>query len=235
MNEYDAVADEYYDASKHPTCANFREASLHAISVWLPQVFSDHCWTLEVGAGMSAAAELLHEQRMSPKHLIISDPSRSMLGYSRAWSSQGADLIAADATMIPIHRESIGLAISCLGDPYNCDSLWKELQRVLQPGGFVIYTTPAHGWMSAFRDAGDPEHLTKAEFELGNGARVFVPSIVLPVQDQVALAKRFGLSIVDVAQMGTSVLKKTAPSKKLVVSRGPSAPIVTAYLFRKSR
>ena len=72
-----------------------------------------------------------------------------------------------------------------------------------------------------------------AEFECVNGDRVFVPSLIYPLKQQVALIESSGLKVRDIVHVQRSVLKATALSPKLLVGRGNDLKVVTGYLVVK--
>src|SRR5690606_35896916 len=87
---YEALASEYYDAVRHPTCANFREASRLIINSWLDTAWPDSGWVCEVGAGQSLLAELIEERELPFDRVLITDASPSMLRHSQHWQAKGA-------------------------------------------------------------------------------------------------------------------------------------------------
>src|SRR5258708_2843943 len=100
-NTYELVALEYYDPHKHPTCANFREASAGILRDWLAQLFPNGPGrACEVGAGRSILAELLDRQRVPLDDLLITDSSPSMLSYSSGWRQRGSRLSLNQAEAI---------------------------------------------------------------------------------------------------------------------------------------
>lgn len=230
---YDNIASEYYDRTRHPTCANFREASACILKEWLQRYGVDHVQICEVGAGNSLLAELLVAMNHDLDQVLISDLSPGMLEYSKKWVKHGAKLLLNKAEMIPVASESLGLLVSLLGDPYNEPAFWAEAYRTLRPGGLVFFTTPAHEWAKAFRSQSEPHGIISAEFELRDGRKVRVPSWIYPVEQQVALIRSKGLEVREVKQVLLSALTSEDLSPKLLVTQDVDINVVTGYLCMK--
>jgi SAM-dependent methyltransferase len=231
---YDLVAKEYYDPARHPTCANFREASGIIFHQWLSQL-SDEGRICEVGAGKSLMAEILAEETKSLKRLTLVDESESMLHYSGSLKDAGARLVVASALRLPLDPESFDVVASCLGDPYNCTAFWAEVRRVLKPNGICLFTTPSWEWATAFRDSTDSSSMHNSVFELSDGSRISLPSHIYSEHDQVRLIESVGLTVSDVAHVPLRDLAEQNLSPKLLTSRGGDANVVTGYLARSRR
>jgi SAM-dependent methyltransferase len=229
---YDDVATEYYDPVRHPTCANFREASLIILKKWFAEITHKLAVVCEVGVGMSAVAELLSGNHPARDQLILIDSSPTMLRYSRSSVSKTTHLVLGDATKLPIANNEIDLLVASLGDPYNVPDFWYEAGRVLKPGRTVLFTTPAFAWADAFRilSAADPE---SAEFELVDGGRVCVPSWVYPAAAQRQMIEDADLTLLQRVSVRISELSRGPLSPKLLIDRGPDAEIVEGYLAAK--
>src|SRR2546429_557442 len=100
LGSYEELASEYYDPLRHPTCANFREASALILKKWVMAHPGQFRW--EVGAGDSVLAELLSESAPGTKGVVIADASLSMLKYSSRWTTQGALLVVSRAESLPV-------------------------------------------------------------------------------------------------------------------------------------
>src|SRR5262249_45759015 len=175
VGTYDDVAEEYYDTRRHPTSSNFRELSVRLISRWLSHTRQLHDWTCDVGAGKSVLAELLAQAGVPLNKLVLLDASLAMLAHSRSWKAHGAQLLCGDATLLPFRDNTLRLMVSSLGDPFNTPRFWTETHRVLQPGGWIIFTTPSNAWAEEYRSRMNQDR-QKAEFDLRNRGRVYVPS-----------------------------------------------------------
>lgn len=229
---YEDLGAEYYDPIRHPTCANFREASGRLIAAWLRTLLpvSDG-WLCEVGPGMSLVADLLnHQDTAALARLILVDSSPSMLRYARPWVPAGAHLLLGSAFMLPIASESVQLVVASLGDPYNTAPFWKEVCRVLRPGGSFVFTTPSCNWASRFREG---QNVKLAEFELSDGRRVEVPSWIYPRDEQVRMFEQYRLLLRQLDEVPISELKSEPLSPKLLQLRGLDASVVTGYLLVK--
>ena len=228
---YEDLAAEYYDPIRHPTCANFREASGRLIAAWLPTLLPVvDGWLCEVGPGMSLVAELLTKQDAALARLTPVDSSPSMLRYATPWATAGANLLLGTAFRLPIASESVQLLVSSLGDPYNTSRFLKEVRRVLRPGGAFVFTTPSYGWATSFRPV---PGVKLAEFELSDGRRVEVPSWIYSRDEQLRMFERHGLLQKQVAEAPISELKSEPVSPKLLQVGGLNSSVVTGYLLVK--
>lgn len=225
---YEDIAAEYYDPSRHPTCANFREASALLLSRWLQEIPTDSGWFCEVGAGKCLLAELLAAKGQARPHLIIADSSPSMLSYSRQWASAKTHLVLGDSLMLPIASRSLDVLVSSLGDPYNVPSFWSEIYRVLRPGGTAFFNTPSYDWAVSFRGRFKSNDTT-AEFELRDGERVDVPSWIYPSSEQIKMIEKSGLLTKEYTKVSISEITATPLSPKLLTERGFDADVVEGY------
>lgn len=231
MSAYNAVAEEYYIASRHPTCDNFRTASKIIIGFWLPDI-SARATICEVGAGKAIVAELLLECGSPLRQLLIIDQSVRMLKHSAQFSKLGASLLEADAACLPIASESVDCLISSLGDPYNLPQFWTEAARVLRSTGKVIFTVPAYTWAIHFR-ANRTQNFNEAEFDLMDGSKVLIPSFIYADCDQRNMIQAAGFEVIATRQILIRDLEDENLSPKLGLNRGPSGEIVSGYLIMK--
>lgn len=234
VGTYEDLAPEYYDSICHPTCANFREASADYLRQRIPFAYSKAWKVCEVGPGRSLVAELLVESGLAVNGLALVDSSSSMLKYSEKWVHSGAELVIGDAFMLPLASDSFDLLVSSLGDGYNDRRFWREVHRVLRPGGISLFTTPSYDWAASFRDANDLRRMTLAEFALRDGRTLWVPSWIYSRDDQVKLIQQNELAVSEVDEIPMSVLEHKQLSQKLLPERGRSASIVTGYIIKKS-
>jgi ubiquinone/menaquinone biosynthesis C-methylase UbiE len=231
---YEMVAREYYDSERHPTCANFREASRIIFRQWLRSV-RDKSQICEVGAGKSLVAEVLAENRRNWGSLTLVDESASMLHYSDGLKDARVRLVVASAFGLPFDPESFDVVASCLGDPYNVISFWTEVHRVLKPHGKCLFTTPSWEWATAFRDISDTSSMHSSVFELSDGSQISLPSHIYSEHDQI---RHFGsacLTVSNVARVSIRELAEQRLSPKLVLCRGGDANVVTGYAATKSQ
>lgn len=219
---YADLASEYYDPRRHPTCANFREASQLLLTPWLCDLTNDRVDVLETGAGASIVCEWLVDTRRRIGRLVVTDVSKEMLRYSRG-STICSHLIVCDAQQLPLISSGFDLVVASLGDPYNSVPFWSEVARVLRPGGHVLFTTPSFEWALQFRGGSH-----KAEFILSNGQAITVPSDILSNDAQRRLVEGCEMALVEIRVIQDSELHRTPRSPKL-----RKGPIVTGYLCRR--
>jgi ubiquinone/menaquinone biosynthesis C-methylase UbiE len=218
---YDELAPEYYDSKKHPTSANFREASKALITPWLSRLLRPQWEVMEVGAGRSVVAEWLTETGRTVASLWITDSSLEMLSYSSGFD---ANLVQCDARHMPFTANSFEVIVSSLGDPYDTSAFWKETSRVLKPGGYILFTTPSFQWAAKFRGG-----VKTAEFQLHRGEVIRVPSFVRPRFLEERMIKHAGLTVLSSAQFHDQGIWDSPRSPKL-----REGPIVTGYIVQKS-
>jgi ubiquinone/menaquinone biosynthesis C-methylase UbiE len=226
---YNEIAPEYYDAVRHPTCANFRIASERIISSWLNRLCTWQTRICEVGAGRSLLLEfLLSRPNGINEQVIITDASATMLQYSQSLAATAAaTFMVAPAHQLPFCDHELSLVLASLGDSYNYPEFWLEARRVLMPGGHVIFTTPSHKWASAFRERSDPR---VAEFELTGARTVRAPSWIYDVDTQLEMTRSSGFCTVEVDGITIDELNATRISEKLRLPELKTAPILNGYL-----
>jgi len=234
LSDYEDLAAEYYDAVRHPTCANFREASRILLEVWLQESASSLCFC-DLGSGRSLLAEILAPRLKRLDRLVLVDESPTMLAYSAQCATNGAHLLLADVSRgIPLGAQTVDVAVASLGDPYNLDTFWSEVQRIVRPGGRVLYTTPSHEWAARFRLSESCE-LNAAQFALASGETVCVPSFIYPRDQQAELMGRHGLVVEAIIDVSTAQLIDSQVSPKLLVLANPRGSVVTGYLVTRRR
>lgn len=233
LHTYEMLATEYYDSTRHPTCANFRQASYSILKKWLQLLLSQNGDVCEVGSGRSIIAELMSQHGHIIDNLFLVDSSPSMLAYSNHGSIHGAKLILGNAEALPIPSDSIAAVVSSLGDPYNSPHFWRETSRILKRGGLALFTTPSYDWAVAYRGE-SRDTFTSAEFQLADGRLVQVLSLIYSIDEQIRLVESSGLSVEEVSQVPVSVLDMEQLSPKLKTVREFKSSVVTGYIVRKS-
>ena len=231
---YETLASEYYDHIRHPTCADFRYASLHLIAGYLSlSNLGPSPRVLEVGAGRSVFVDLSAKFPHLLGKLVVTDQSRGMIGHTMLGSSD-IDLVCANAERLPFRDGEFDLMIASLGDPYNTEAFWREVGRVLTIGGRCIFTTPAASWSERFRSEEQSGAKDIAVFETREGATVGVPSFVLSPVDQMAFVENLGLTTTDVWTFTRDMFPQGAPlSPKIAGFTLDATPVVTQFVTRK--
>lgn len=232
ISSYDNIAAEYYDPIRHPTCANFAELSGAFLAPRIRKRASSASNILEVGAGRSIAAPVVASEGLPYAKLILLDASPRMLEHSREWERRGARLIVADASDTGLMPESVQLIVSSLGDPYNSLRFWWEIERLLEPGGTCLFTTPANEWAERFRAACD---LEAAEFLLANGTTVRVRSDIPRVERQIEIINSARLCVVDTQSFSVGELSQRISPKLLVSESTDRLPIVRGFAVVKQQ
>jgi SAM-dependent methyltransferase len=230
---YDDLAGEYYDATLHPTAANFRKASALVLDEWLDDLDRlPQGAIVEVGAGRSLLCEAFEERGLPLGDILLTDASEAMLAASQRWQQRGARLMVADASDLPVADGSVALLVSILGDPYNSESFWEEVERALRPAGTCLFTTPSHHWSETFRDLVH-EPAECAEFVVRE-ERIRVPSYIFPHDVQQRLIERGRLRVIQVTDVPLAALGEGRVSDKLSMPLERDEPVVTGYLARRT-
>jgi ubiquinone/menaquinone biosynthesis C-methylase UbiE len=227
---YESVAAEYYDHRRHPTCANFRQASKALLqrSVDFQKRVGR---AADIGCGDSVLAELCFEAAAPLDDLLLVDSSPTMLRHSDRWRQFGASAVIADADVLPFDDEIFDVVVASLGDPFNTPKFWLEARRVLKPEGEMHFTTPSRDWADPYRKT---MHYPKfeSEFLLQDGREVTLPSIILAESDQIARIEQAGFLVEHVSYFTSDRLRGYV-SPKLGFARDSRLVIVTEYVARR--
>jgi SAM-dependent methyltransferase len=231
---YEDLSFEYYDRVRHPTCADFRYASLRLISAYLALArLGDSPRILEVGAGRSVFVELAPEFPRLLGRTIVTDHSQGMIRHTGLIGS-GISLVCADAEALPFIDSGFDLLIASLGDPYNTERFWCEASRVMAEGGRCIFTAPAASWADRYRSERQSGHKGRAVFEIEGGSTVAVPSFVMSPPEQISVIGRFGLMATDVWTFTRDMFPDGLPlSPKIAEFTRSATPVVSQFVIRK--
>lgn len=226
-SSYSRVAREYYDPLRHPTCANFREASRLYIDHVLGAV-ACFGFVTEIGAGESIAAGILNCNAPPFDRLILLDNSIEMLSYSQKYFGDRVLGVVSDALRLPFKDASMSTILCSLGDPYNVRAFWDEVARCLSPGGTCVFTVPSYEWAEPFRANSAAERPNWALFELSDGQEVYLPSLIRNVPDQIELIEAASLTVSGWKDI-TLELVPRPHSQKLA----KAAAVITGYTVQK--
>jgi SAM-dependent methyltransferase len=234
LDSYEIVASEYYDESKHPTCADFRDGSASLLRKVLTTF---RPWTrvlCETGCGNSLLCELFLNGYPHPdlRQINLVDYSPTMLRYSTdRWTHSCVTAHVCDARDLPVVSGSVDVLVASLGDPYNDHSFWAEVGRVLAPDGIAIFTTPSYDWATAFRSENQQ---SVAQFQLEGGRLAQLPSLILSPDEQSELIEGSDPKLVLEDQFDFRIRQLGRPrsGSKVMPERGPDASVVTCYVVR---
>lgn len=229
---YEILAKEYYDSIRHPTCANFREASKSLLTKLIVNFKLENKVICDVGAGKSVVFELLRH-KADLHNLFLLDSSTSMLAYSQQALKYGAHFTIGDASNMPFRSNTLDILISSLGDPYNMPNFWKESNRVLMKNGIMIFTTPAYEWATFFRKSYNSDSINWAEFKLKDGGLILVPSYIYSHNQQLDIFDKNGFIVKQIEHARVSDLKSRKLSPKILINPHQNIEIVTGYLLVK--
>jgi SAM-dependent methyltransferase len=209
--DYSILADEYYRAELHPTCANFRTGSKLVVGDFVDAYATGErdSWC-DLGAGWSVLTEPPVRDAIHGDIVLI-DSSLQMLKCSRHHAPR-IPLLVADALSLPAPEAVFDFVVISLGDPFNGEPLWQELRRVVAPGGRVCFTTPSFEWALNFRGNGDSP-MRVARFTLRDGSDVYLPSIIFPIDVQVGFAHSHDFSVEEIIECPLSALREPISPK----------------------
>ncbi len=234
ISAYKTIAAEYYDPVKHPTCADFRDATETLLNEFLQTRKRPLHPALEVGAGKSLVAEALQARGLPIAGLLLTDAEPAMLAYSNMWLAQGAELISSSVEDLELAAGAYQSIFACLGDPFNDRLLWRKVANWLAPQGVCFFSTPAYEWIAHYRPFFQSNRIDLAEF-LVNSEKLSVPSMVLPAAEQRALVESAGLRVSQIISFTKAAFQGRARSPKINLPHiGPDTPIVTAYIVERS-
>jgi ubiquinone/menaquinone biosynthesis C-methylase UbiE len=224
---YDDIAEEYYNASLHPTCSNFRDASVKAIKKFsLPDNYGQI--VLDLGSGKS----ILPDVQIKYGELVLADSSAKMISHSNTlFTLRKPHMIVSDARHLALKDNCFDLIIMSLGDPFNLDIVWKEVARVMKIEGVCVFTTPTHHWADQFRRVEANEKIDHALFVLSDKSRRYAPSFVPDDDSQKTMFERAGLVVCGIVDVPVSELDQPVSWKLLVDGRGLS--VVRGYLLQR--
>ncbi len=229
-DDYEQIANHYYNQTLHPTCAALRDASLSLAIELTPQHnYSD---VLEVGCGKALLPQLFSELKIRYLHAILGDASVSMLSHSKEYASQNTNLMLMDATNNLLESNRFDFILSILGDPYNGLQFWEEISRLLATGGVAVFTTPSKLWSDIFRPIGQNSGTHTSEFETPEGGIVAPPSLILSDEDLESLLSTLGLTVEATAHRSASTIPSASKAPKLGVI-AQYQPFASGYLVRK--
>ncbi len=232
VGDYDLIASEYY-TDKHITSKNFDEATRYYFedkSVdFLKKNKIKLC--LEIGAGRGNTSRYLN---IPSNKIILSDISHLMLNNSL--DSSCLLKLKTDGRNTPFMNNTFDLVTAFLFDPYNDESLFIEVSRILKIGGIFIGTLPHYIWGETLRNEIGID-FDKTQFELTTGEIVETNSFLSTSSELInKIQKDFSLIKIEdifmpkqITNISTSILK---PAKKLNVSPY-EIPIVQLIIIKK--
>jgi malonyl-CoA O-methyltransferase len=108
---------------------------------------------LDLGCGTGYCAQRLH-RHFPTAELYALDLALPMLQQTRTLNA-GAQLVCADAALLPLARESFDLLCSSLALQWCAEPrrVFAEVARVLRPGGLALFSTFGPGSLRELRQA----------------------------------------------------------------------------------
>lgn len=167
---HELVASTYYD-SRRITVRNFEVATWRKFREVAPKL--PVCGrALELGAGRGNLGRLCG---VPPSRIVHTDISISMLKHVPREPARYR--LCADGRRLPFCDASFTVVAAFLYDAYNFSDLYREVYRLLAPGGVFLGTLPHSVWGQAFRSRlGLP--LDKARFPNSDGSWTEVDSVL---------------------------------------------------------
>jgi 2-polyprenyl-3-methyl-5-hydroxy-6-metoxy-1,4-benzoquinol methylase len=229
---YKIISKEYYDQEYHPTCSNFREGSKILIKNELETLSDlDASNVLEVGAGKSVLLEICHELNLMFKTILISDAEEQMLKYSFPFKLNSMEFKILDAENTDMDKNNFDLIVSSLGDSYNTQKFWIEVEKLLKKGGHCIFTTPSFKWCRLFRKSQINKKI--ASIVTKNNNEIYIPSIIYNEATQIKMIEGAGLNCHQVSELKLKSLNQEIISPKLRTELTDELPVVTCYVIKK--
>lgn len=220
---YEAVAEEYYDQSLHPTCADFRSASRFALARMFKKQDPEGR-IADIGCGLSLVREFTDEQQ-----LVLVDASATMLAKNT---------LPVEKRLVDVQTEQFGVlefdwVFAVLADPFNTKSAWLNISAALKPAGKCFFITPSNVWVRKFREISKEEKGSFARFVKGDSSEVFLPSFVYPVDSQITLMQSAGFEVVEYVGV-TCADVRGIRSPKILQYLSDADPILDTYLAQKT-
>ena len=208
---YSEVALEYYQAARHPTCANFA-----AIHDQLCQFFGHHApahgLVLEVGCGAGRLG------RIRPSaETVLTDISEVMLELARRESPKGVMCERMNAFCPHFQNGTVASIFGFLGDAYNHPEFFRQAARILAPGGVLVFTLPNHQWAKTLRGRLSAP-LGETTFVLDFGRTVTAPSITREVTEQAHLMAGFGFDLEFTRSFSLEGMPGSSPSRHVAIA-----------------
>lgn len=189
QSPYALLAGEYYSKA-HKTSRNFDLATRETIGEW--RIENSLVRSVELGAGCGRVGEFLG---VGPDHLVQVDISAEMLQVKPR--EECFIRVRCDARNTPFLDNSFDLAAAFLFDPFNDESLYHEVYRLLDSGGIFIATLPSLAWGSLLRC-----HLNlpidQTRFYTSSGEVILAPSFLSSPSEIVAHLVGAGFTDIDV-------------------------------------
>lgn len=138
-SSYDLIANEYYD-KHHITSRNFDEATSAFCNNYNLRIPSSGLM-LEIGCGRGTTSKYCG---ISYTRIVQTDISARMLVLTPR--EKCLFKFKSNALMLPFLDSEFSGVTAFLYDPYNKAVLYKEIQRILKPGGVFIGTLPHYTW-----------------------------------------------------------------------------------------
>jgi len=155
------IAKSFGSASKsYDISARLQRFSGKNLMPWLPQ--GSDLTVLDLGCGTGFFTHLLSG---SYQTVIGLDISIKMLNYAKEKKSPDITWLKGDAHKLPLQSESIDFIYSNLVIQWcnPLDAVFKEICRVLKPGGLFIFTTLVEGTLhelkSSWAQVDNDEHV----------------------------------------------------------------------------
>ena len=161
--------------------ASLRESYPTIVAEALSQPFKT---VLDIGCGTGALMSLIHESRKDARLFGI-DISEEMIKVAQAKLGKAADLTVSDSEKLPFKSGSFDLVLCTFSFHHhpNPTVVFREMQRVLSPGGRIIMADPLGpaplmllmNMLVPFMKDGAVHYYSKKEmFELAESARLTV-------------------------------------------------------------
>jgi SAM-dependent methyltransferase len=191
-NGYNMISSEYYD-EKHITSRNFdyaTDAFFRENLLKFKKYLQTNRLCLEVGAGRGNTERYL---RIGYDKIILSDINQRMLSHA---PDEYLLKVITNAKETPFFSGSFQLITAFLFDPFNTIEFYKEISRILKPGGFFIGTLPHCKWGRTLRSEINID-IDKTQFILKDGTVLQTDSFLSDFDELKQYHRKNNLEVVE--------------------------------------
>lgn len=182
---YTKVASEFSDEHRITT-KNFHDLSYLYFADAIAKYIHKGARYIELGVGRDWLSNILPITDINYTGIDI---TTEMIKRGRSKHN-----IRASARYTGFPCDYFDVAIASLMDPYCYPAALCEIQRILKPGGFFIFSSPSRCWSDGLRTEENP---TKTTFLMKDGSRAEVFSFTFTINELRQLLAICGLSITD--------------------------------------
>ncbi|MDX1734909.1 MAG: malonyl-ACP O-methyltransferase BioC, partial [Halioglobus sp.] len=154
VSKADVAASFSRAARQYDSVAALQRDVGHALLERLDRRAARPAVVLDLGCGTGYFAPHLRERFPAATHIGL-DIAEGMVGYARERAGEGGSWLVGDAEELPLAAGSVDLVFSSLALQWcaRTERLFRELHRVLAPGGLCVFTSLGPETLSELREA----------------------------------------------------------------------------------